>query len=325
MIAETSEAYSVQVKRNGATVKSWADLTGEQNLSWDGKQNGQVLSDGNYRIVAMTEKQRDRVRDDQIVVLDKTAPEIKKAKIRKKNGKYELNLNITESGSGVAQETFVLSFKGGNASSFAGTSVFNSDKKLFTYTFNSATFEDIRSLSNGQVSALLNLGDKVGNHILNRKVPLSDSVCIGTGIETTSIEIDETDFSFTYKGTVFGISDSFDPNTIFVDYGTKMSLSEQSLMNFSRTNHPEGCQTGDFEIKASDIKMNLSENLPDLNIEETNIRAEFTEIEPSELILMANNFMGFGIANVGPTRISEKIQCKTSQLLCQTELESSRK
>ncbi|MBT9549165.1 MAG: hypothetical protein IV090_27475, partial [Candidatus Sericytochromatia bacterium] len=49
-----------QVKRNGATVKSWAGLTGEQNLSWDGKQNGQALADGSYRIVAMTEKQRDR-------------------------------------------------------------------------------------------------------------------------------------------------------------------------------------------------------------------------------------------------------------------------
>jgi gliding motility-associated-like protein len=52
VIAETSEPYSVQVKRNGATLKSWAGLTGEQNLSWDGKQNGQALADGKYRIVA---------------------------------------------------------------------------------------------------------------------------------------------------------------------------------------------------------------------------------------------------------------------------------
>jgi hypothetical protein len=34
------------VKRNGATVKSWNGLTGEQNLSGDGLQNGQALADG---------------------------------------------------------------------------------------------------------------------------------------------------------------------------------------------------------------------------------------------------------------------------------------
>jgi hypothetical protein len=60
VIAETSEAYSVQVKRNGATLKNWTGLTGEQTLSWDGMQNGQALADGNYRIVATTEKLRVR-------------------------------------------------------------------------------------------------------------------------------------------------------------------------------------------------------------------------------------------------------------------------
>jgi hypothetical protein len=46
-IAETSEPYAIAIKRNGATVKSWAGLTGEQNLSWDGMANGQALADGN--------------------------------------------------------------------------------------------------------------------------------------------------------------------------------------------------------------------------------------------------------------------------------------
>jgi hypothetical protein len=78
VIAETSEAYSVQVKHNGATVKSWTGLTGEQNLSWDGLQNGQALANGNYRIVAMTERQKDRVRDAQMVVMDTVLPQAKR-------------------------------------------------------------------------------------------------------------------------------------------------------------------------------------------------------------------------------------------------------
>ncbi len=117
VIAETSEAYSVQVKRNGATVKSWTGLIGEQNLSWDGKQNGQALADGNYWIVAMTEKQRDRVRDAQIVVLDNSPPEISYDYTPRKDGKNNLKVIIEDKESGVdnssiqviAQNNWVLS------------------------------------------------------------------------------------------------------------------------------------------------------------------------------------------------------------------------
>jgi hypothetical protein len=60
ILTETSEPYFVAIKRNGATVKSWAGLTGEQNLSWDEMQNGQAFANGSYRIVATTQRQRDR-------------------------------------------------------------------------------------------------------------------------------------------------------------------------------------------------------------------------------------------------------------------------
>ncbi|MBT9547442.1 MAG: hypothetical protein IV090_18760 [Candidatus Sericytochromatia bacterium] len=117
VIAETSEAYSVQVKRNGATVKSWAGLTGEKNLSWDGKQNGQALADGSYRIVAMTERQKDRVRDAQMVVLDNSPPEISYDYTPRKDGKNDLKVLIEDKESGVdnssiqviAQNNWVLS------------------------------------------------------------------------------------------------------------------------------------------------------------------------------------------------------------------------
>jgi hypothetical protein len=82
-LTETSEPYLVAIKRNGATIKGWTGLTGEQNLSWDGMQNGQALADGSYRIVATTEKQRDRVRDAQMVVLDTVGPEFKKLYAKK--------------------------------------------------------------------------------------------------------------------------------------------------------------------------------------------------------------------------------------------------
>jgi hypothetical protein len=101
VIAETSEAYTVAVKRNGATIKSWNGLTGEQNLSWDGMQNGQVLSDGNYRIVAMTEKQRDRVRDAQMVVLDNSPPVITYDYTPRKDGKNNLKVIIEDKESGI--------------------------------------------------------------------------------------------------------------------------------------------------------------------------------------------------------------------------------
>ncbi len=99
VIAETSEAYTVQIKRNGATVKSWNGLTGEQNLSWDGKQNGQALADGNYRIVAMTEKQRDRVRGEKMVVLDTIGPVIDEPElVTRKDGKLELSILVRDPG-----------------------------------------------------------------------------------------------------------------------------------------------------------------------------------------------------------------------------------
>ncbi len=46
VIAETSEPYLVAIKRNGIAVKSWAGLTGEQTLNWDGMANRQALADG---------------------------------------------------------------------------------------------------------------------------------------------------------------------------------------------------------------------------------------------------------------------------------------
>ena len=79
VIAETSEPYFVAIKRNGIGVKTWPNLVGNQSLSWNGNFmfTDERQADGKYRIVAMTEKQRDRVRDDQIVVLDTVLPQVK--------------------------------------------------------------------------------------------------------------------------------------------------------------------------------------------------------------------------------------------------------
>jgi hypothetical protein len=102
------------VKRNGTTVKSWAGLTGEQNLSWDGMANRQALADGSYRIVAMTERQRDRVRDAQMVVLDTVAPQVSYKTTHRPDGKQEVKAQITEpcnnqcSGLDLAQIDFQL-------------------------------------------------------------------------------------------------------------------------------------------------------------------------------------------------------------------------
>jgi hypothetical protein len=111
VIAETSEPYLVAIKRNGATIKGWTGLTGEQNLSWDGLQNGQALADGSYRIVAMTEKQRDRVRDAQMVVLDNSPPEITYTFKQKDEGLAEVRAVIQDKESGIESESIeVLPF-----------------------------------------------------------------------------------------------------------------------------------------------------------------------------------------------------------------------
>jgi hypothetical protein len=114
VIAETSEAYSVQVKRNGATIKSWTGLTGEQNLSWDGMANGQALADGSYRIVATTEKQRDRVRDAQMVVLDTVGPEFSNSQLKKKEGNYLIQSAMSDKPAGILNGSLNLTFQNEN-------------------------------------------------------------------------------------------------------------------------------------------------------------------------------------------------------------------
>jgi hypothetical protein len=116
VIAETSEAYTVQIKRNGAEVKRWSGLAGNQSLSWDGLQNGLHLADGSYRIVVSTDKQRDRVRDAQKVVLDNTPPEIDEPElVTRKDGREELKFEIRDPGtngaaSGINPEDIQIEF-----------------------------------------------------------------------------------------------------------------------------------------------------------------------------------------------------------------------
>ncbi len=103
VIAEISEPYLVAIKRNGIAVKTWTGLTGEQNLSWNGNFmfTDRLQADGSYRIVAMTEKQRDRVRDAQMVVLDNSPPVITYEYTPRKDGKNDLKVIIEDKESGI--------------------------------------------------------------------------------------------------------------------------------------------------------------------------------------------------------------------------------
>ncbi|MBT9547440.1 MAG: hypothetical protein IV090_18750 [Candidatus Sericytochromatia bacterium] len=119
VIAETSEPYLVAIKRNGIAVKTWTGLTGEQNLSWNGNFmfTDRLQADGSYRIVATTEKQRDRVRGEKMVVLDNSPPVITYEYTPRKDGKNDLKVLIEDKESGVdnssiqviAQNNWVLS------------------------------------------------------------------------------------------------------------------------------------------------------------------------------------------------------------------------
>ncbi len=59
------------------------------------------MSDGNYRIVAMTEKQRDRVRGEKMVVLDNSPPVITYEYTPRKDGKNNLKVIIEDKESGI--------------------------------------------------------------------------------------------------------------------------------------------------------------------------------------------------------------------------------
>ncbi|MBT9547505.1 MAG: hypothetical protein IV090_19075 [Candidatus Sericytochromatia bacterium] len=103
VIAETSEPYLVAIKRNGIAVKTWTGLTGEQNLSWNGNFmfTDRLQADGSYRIVAMTERQKDRVRDAQMVVLDTVGPEFKKLYAKKASGNVQITAKVTDKHAGI--------------------------------------------------------------------------------------------------------------------------------------------------------------------------------------------------------------------------------
>ncbi len=239
-IAETSEPYPVALKRNGATVKSWNALTGEQNLSWDGKQNGQALADGNYRIVAMTEKQRDRVRDDQIVVLDNTAPDLIKATLRKSQGQDQLVFQLKDQGAGVdfSQSQVFFSNKDGQALPLQGTG--QSLNNQWIYSFNALTQAQKREIKNQQTKVGLKIEDKVANKKTISPVPLSNQCDSGKniGIQIEGLTVGSAG-ELTLTGLIEGVDENFSSSDIQLDFDRFLLPLEQTIVLDPVPNQPD--------------------------------------------------------------------------------------
>ncbi len=232
MIAETSEAYSVQVKRNGATVKSWAGLTGEQNLSWDGKQNGQVLSDGNYRIVAMTEKQRDRVRGEKMVVLDNTAPSLRKADIVKKSGQGLITATLYDIGSKIDWNSPQFSL----SEAVAGVTTSFPEKQTTEHNLGSVDNVFLERLRSRQVQVRLRVSDRAGNVL---DTPLDD---FGVKITLSSVEFLED--KIVLKGKVKDPEQNFDIYSLKADFFGDVVVLKQEVVSATAS--------GEFTIEVTE-------------------------------------------------------------------------
>jgi hypothetical protein len=222
----------VQVKRNGATVKSWAGLTGEQNLSWDGKQNGQVLSDGNYRIVAMTEKQRDRVRGEKMVVLDNTAPSLRKADIVKKSGQGLITATLYDIGSKIDWNSPQFSL----SEAVAGVTTSFPEKQTTEHNLGSVDNVFLERLRSRQVQVRLRVSDRAGNVL---DTPLDD---FGVKITLSSVEFLED--KIVLKGKVKDQEQNFDIYSLKADFFDDVVVLKQEVVSATAS--------GEFTIEVTE-------------------------------------------------------------------------
>jgi hypothetical protein len=161
VIAETSEPYFVAIKRNGIGVKTWPNLVGNQSLSWNGNFmfTDKLQADGKYRIVAMTERQRDRVRDDQMVVLDTVGPEMKKLYAKKSSGNVQITAKVTDKLAGIAESITPLPIRPQllNSTTTGIGSYFGKD---YFYELQNPFFQPV---PDGTLSYRLSATDRAGN------------------------------------------------------------------------------------------------------------------------------------------------------------------
>ena len=161
VIAETSEPYFVAIKRNGIGVKTWPNLVGNQSLSWNGNFmfTDELQADGKYQIVAMTEKQRDRVRDAQIVVLDTVGPEMKKLYAKKSSGNVQITAKVADKLAGIDESITPLPIRPQllNSTTTGFGSYFGKD---YFYELQNPFFQPV---PDGTLSYRLSATDRAGN------------------------------------------------------------------------------------------------------------------------------------------------------------------
>jgi flagellar hook assembly protein FlgD len=235
-IAETSEPYTVALKRNGATVKSWAGLTGEQNLSWDGMQNGQALADGSYRIVATTEKQRDRVRDAQMVVLDTVGPVFTNSRIQKKNGGYRIQSAMSDKPAGIQPGTLGLVFQDAQGQAAGITGQLETENGVSPFVYNlQASAEQFNQLKAGDIQAKASVQDKAGN-TANFSLNFEDEISLSSFTQ-------EPDGTLLLKGKILKNTGTI--TTLTPDFDGGLEILTPPVIN----------RTGNqFEIRISDYK-----------------------------------------------------------------------
>jgi hypothetical protein len=234
VIAETSEPYLVAIKRNGIAVKTWTGLTGEQNLSWNGNFmfTDRLQADGSYRIVAMTERQRDRVRDAQMVVLDNTAPSLRKADIVKKSGQGLITASLYDTGSKIDWNSPQFSL----SEAVSGITTSFPEKQTTEHNLGSVDNVFLERLRSGQVQVRLRVSDRAGNVL---DTPLDD---FGVKITLSSVEFLED--KIVLKGKVKDPEQDFDIYALKADFFDDVVVLKQEVVSATAS--------GEFTIEVTE-------------------------------------------------------------------------
>jgi hypothetical protein len=139
------------------------------SLKWNGKKNRQALTDDSYRIVAMTERQRDRVRDAQMVVLDTVGPEFSNSQLKKKEGNYLIQSAMSDKPAGILNGSLNLTFQNENEEPIEIPGQLETGNGVSPFIYNlQISPEQYDQFKSGELSAKASIEDKAGNRTLVR-------------------------------------------------------------------------------------------------------------------------------------------------------------